>query len=94
MNAFPVADRRVVRRRRPISGVWAGSRWENVGVPYERFDSNFILQYVETFDDQGRMRAGALPHVDGPAIVCTQAGNVNSGAFDPIGAVCDSIASP
>ena len=42
-------------------------------------------------DDQGRMRADALPHVDGPAIVCTQAGNVNSGAFDPIGVVCDSV---
>ena len=42
-------------------------------------------------DDQGRMRADALPHVDGPAIVCTQEGNVNSGAFDPIGVVCDSV---
>ena len=38
-------------------------------------------------DDQGRMRADALaPALDangGPAIVCTQAGNVNSGASDP-----------
>ena len=41
-------------------------------------------------DDQGRMRADALPDLDGPAIVCTQAGNVNSGAFDPVGAVCDA----
>ena len=38
-------------------------------------------------DDQGRMRADALRNalagVDGPVIVCMQAGNVNSGAFDP-----------
>jgi glutamate/tyrosine decarboxylase-like PLP-dependent enzyme len=39
-------------------------------------------------DDQGRMRAGALPSLRGPAIVCTQAGNVNTGAIDPIGEIC------
>ena len=42
-------------------------------------------------DNQGRMRADRLPNVDGPAIVCTQAGNVNSGAFDPVGAVCNAM---
>lgn len=35
-------------------------------------------------DDQGRMRADALPNVEAPAIVCVQAGNVNTGAFDPM----------
>jgi glutamate/tyrosine decarboxylase-like PLP-dependent enzyme len=36
-------------------------------------------------DDQGAMRADALAErLDGPAIVCAQAGNVNSGAFDPL----------
>jgi glutamate/tyrosine decarboxylase-like PLP-dependent enzyme len=34
-------------------------------------------------DSQGRMRADALPTVSGPTIVCVQAGNVNTGAFDP-----------
>jgi glutamate/tyrosine decarboxylase-like PLP-dependent enzyme len=34
-------------------------------------------------DGQGRMRADCLPLLGGPAIVCLQAGNVNSGAFDP-----------
>jgi glutamate/tyrosine decarboxylase-like PLP-dependent enzyme len=38
-------------------------------------------------DDQGRMRADALLEalatIDGPTIVCAQAGNVNTGAFDP-----------
>jgi len=35
-------------------------------------------------DAQGRMRADALPRLSGPAIVCAQAGNVNTGAFDPL----------
>lgn len=34
-------------------------------------------------DDQGRMRSDCLPEIQGPMIVCLQAGNVNSGAFDP-----------
>jgi len=39
-------------------------------------------------DGEGRMIAAALPAIDGPAIVCTQAGNINSGAFDPIDEIC------
>jgi glutamate/tyrosine decarboxylase-like PLP-dependent enzyme len=34
-------------------------------------------------DGQGRMIAAKLPKIDGPTIVCIQAGNVNTGAFDP-----------
>jgi glutamate/tyrosine decarboxylase-like PLP-dependent enzyme len=34
-------------------------------------------------DDQGRMRADALPPLDDNTILCLQAGNVNTGAFDP-----------
>jgi glutamate/tyrosine decarboxylase-like PLP-dependent enzyme len=34
-------------------------------------------------DDQGRFRADQLPQITGPTIVCLQAGNVNTGAFDP-----------
>lgn len=39
-------------------------------------------------DDQGRMRADCLPAISGPTIVCVQAGNVNTGAFDPIAEIC------
>jgi glutamate/tyrosine decarboxylase-like PLP-dependent enzyme len=39
-------------------------------------------------DGQGRMRADRLPALSGPTIVCVQAGNVNTGAFDPVAAVC------
>jgi glutamate/tyrosine decarboxylase-like PLP-dependent enzyme len=42
-------------------------------------------------DGQGRMRADALPTVDGPTIVCVQAGNVNTGAIDPIGEICTAV---
>lgn len=34
-------------------------------------------------DNQGRMRADQLPAISGPTIVCLQAGNVNTGSFDP-----------
>ena len=39
-------------------------------------------------DSQGRMRAEKLPPLDERTIVCLQAGNVNTGAFDPIAHVC------
>ena len=42
-------------------------------------------------DAEGRMSPDSLPDLNGPAIVCTQAGNVNTGAFDPVGAVCDAV---
>jgi glutamate/tyrosine decarboxylase-like PLP-dependent enzyme len=46
-------------------------------------------------DDQGRMRSEAardvIGSVAGPLIVATQAGNVNTGAFDPIGEIADAV---
>jgi glutamate/tyrosine decarboxylase-like PLP-dependent enzyme len=42
-------------------------------------------------DGQGRMRVDALRQalapLSGPIIVCAQAGNVNTGAFDPVGEI-------
>jgi glutamate/tyrosine decarboxylase-like PLP-dependent enzyme len=38
-------------------------------------------------DAAGRMRADALPVIKGPTILCLQAGNVNTGAFDPFEAL-------
>jgi glutamate/tyrosine decarboxylase-like PLP-dependent enzyme len=41
-------------------------------------------------DDQGRMRADCLPEdVSGPAVICAQAGEVNTGAFDPFPAIAE-----
>ncbi len=39
-------------------------------------------------DGQGRMRSDALPPLDESSLICIQAGNVNSGAFDPAGEIC------
>jgi len=39
-------------------------------------------------DDQGRMRIDKLPQLDKTTLVCIQAGNVNSGAFDPAREIC------
>jgi glutamate/tyrosine decarboxylase-like PLP-dependent enzyme len=39
-------------------------------------------------DSQGRVRADVLPPLSGPTIVCLQAGNINTGAFDPFAAIC------
>jgi glutamate/tyrosine decarboxylase-like PLP-dependent enzyme len=45
------------------------------------------IQRVET-DEQGRMRPdrlrALLSGLEGPTIICAQAGNVNTGAFDPL----------
>ena len=40
-------------------------------------------------DDQGRMRADQMPKLDEAALVVTQAGNVSSGAIDPVGPLCE-----
>jgi glutamate/tyrosine decarboxylase-like PLP-dependent enzyme len=45
-------------------------------------------------DDQGRILAGPLREVlaegDGPAVVCAQAGEVNTGSFDPLPEIADA----
>jgi glutamate/tyrosine decarboxylase-like PLP-dependent enzyme len=39
-------------------------------------------------DAQGRIKAEALPPLDDRTLVCVQAGNVNTGAFDSAGEIC------
>ena len=39
-------------------------------------------------DNQGRLILAKLPAISGPTIICAQAGNVNTGAFDDIGEIC------
>jgi glutamate/tyrosine decarboxylase-like PLP-dependent enzyme len=39
-------------------------------------------------DAQGRIRPDAMPPISGPTIVCTQAGNVNTGSLDPFSEIC------
>jgi glutamate/tyrosine decarboxylase-like PLP-dependent enzyme len=42
-------------------------------------------------DGQGRIDADKIPAIEGPTIVCTQAGNLNTGACDPIGEICEKV---
>lgn len=42
-------------------------------------------------DGQGRMRPDRIPGIAGPTIVCVQAGNVNTGAIDPVGEICARV---
>src|SRR5918999_5136225 len=46
-------------------------------------------------DDQGRMRAdearNVIGEVSGPLMVATQAGNVNTGGFDPVGEIASAL---
>jgi glutamate/tyrosine decarboxylase-like PLP-dependent enzyme len=39
-------------------------------------------------DAQGRMRLDAFPPLEEHTLICVQAGNVNTGAFDPAGEIC------
>src|SRR5262245_23586938 len=39
-------------------------------------------------DGQGRMRVDSLPDLSATTIICIQAGNVNTGAFDPAKEIC------
>lgn len=51
------------------------------------FGRNDII-WVPT-DDNGALKADALPDLDENTLVLLQAGNINSGAFDPIAEVCE-----
>lgn len=50
------------------------------------FGKNRVIR-VEV-DNQGRMRADKLPRLNERTILCIQAGNVNTGAFDPAAEIC------
>jgi glutamate/tyrosine decarboxylase-like PLP-dependent enzyme len=41
-------------------------------------------------DGQGRLRAESLPELTNRTLVCLQAGNANTGAFDPVEEICHS----
>lgn len=46
------------------------------------------IEWVKT-DEQGRIIPSALPLLDEHTILVLQAGNVNSGSFDPFAAICE-----
>lgn len=42
-------------------------------------------------DEQGRIIIDKIPVTDGPAIICAQAGSVNTGDFDDIEGICEKV---
>ena len=42
-------------------------------------------------DGQGRMIPARVPRIEGPTVVCLQAGNVNTGAFDPAEEIASAL---
>jgi glutamate/tyrosine decarboxylase-like PLP-dependent enzyme len=64
----------------------------DVAMRYLGFGTRSLLR-VET-DSQGRMRADRLrrllDNLTGPTIICAQAGNVNTGAFDPLREIAEA----
>src|SRR5215212_2926900 len=64
----------------------------DVAMRYLGFGTRALLR-VET-DGQGRMRADRLrrllDNLSGPIIICAQAGNVNTGAFDPLREIAEA----
>jgi glutamate/tyrosine decarboxylase-like PLP-dependent enzyme len=64
----------------------------DVAMRYLGFGTRALLR-VET-DGQGRMRADRLrrllENLHGPTIICAQAGNVNTGAFDPLREIAEA----
>ena len=77
----------------PVTVVVGGERHAAVdrALRYLGFGTAGVVELA--VDDQGALDPSDLARVlgeadGGPAVVCTQAGNVNTGAFDPIAEVC------
>ena len=83
-----------LRNAPDVTVIVAEERHETVDVALRFLGLGEARSIVVPADDQGRIRldalAGTLEQVSGnPLIVCLQAGNVHSGAFDPIADAVD-----
>jgi glutamate/tyrosine decarboxylase-like PLP-dependent enzyme len=78
----------------PITVVVGAERHDTVDAALRYLGLGQGRSVVVPADEQGRLRLDALASAlearpPGPLIVCLQAGDVNSGAFDPLGAAID-----
>src|SRR6266508_1102273 len=80
----------------PVEIVVGAERHVTVDVALRSLGSGSGRLRVVPADGQGRMRAALLAETlaacQGPTIVCAQAGNVNTGAIDPLAPICDAAA--
>ena len=77
-----------------VSVVVGEERHDTVDVALRYLGLGEARSHRVPVDDQGRLRTDALAEVlaglpEGPRIVCLQAGNVHSGAFDPVADAVD-----
>ena len=77
----------------PIRVVVGGKRHVTIDRALRLLGIGASSLVVVPADDQGRMHVDELPKLDGggPTIVCGQAGEVNTGAFDDLGAIADAV---
>ena len=78
----------------PVTVIVGEERHETIDIALRFLGLGEERSTVVPVDDQGRIRLDALTDTlaqvgDKPLIVCLQAGNVHSGAFDPIAAAVD-----
>jgi glutamate/tyrosine decarboxylase-like PLP-dependent enzyme len=80
----------------PVRVVVGGERHVTIDRSLRLLGLGTDAAVVVPADEQGRMRAEALRETLGettaPTIVCAQAGNVNTGAFDPLDEIAESCA--
>ena len=77
----------------PIRVVVGGQRHVTIDRALRLLGIGASSLVVVPADDQGRMRVAELPDLAGaPTIVCGQAGEVNTGAFDNFEAIADAVA--
>ena len=78
----------------PVTIVVGGERHVTVDASLRLLGFGPRRFVVVPVDGQGRMKAdelaGALDEITGPTIVVAQAGNVNTGATDPLRAICNT----
>ena len=87
--------RRACRARRPCAS-WSGPRRTRpIGAALRLLGLGAATAEAVPVDDAGAMRADALAEAlagtSAPVIVCAQAGNVHTGAFDPLPAIGETV---
>ncbi len=80
----------------PLTVVVGAERHDTVDVALRYLGIGPARSRVVPADDQGRLKLDPLSELleglePGPLIVCLQAGNVNTGAFDPLGEAIDLV---
>src|SRR5436190_1356497 len=79
-----------------LAADWLPSTWDQNAGLYVGGLPGLGTPEVVAADDQGRMKPAALRDAlrggDSPTIVCAQAGEVNTGAFDPFDEIADAAA--